>query len=134
MSPANRAVFLDRDGVLIEAVVKNGKPFPPDSWLKTRILPNVPAALEQLKEGGFLLIVITNQPDVARGEQKKEVVEHIHSGLRSQLPLDDIYVCYHDDSDQCDCRKPKTGMILEAAQRHSIDLPSSFVIGDRAKD
>ena len=130
----HRAIFLDRDGVLIETVMIDDKPHPPESWLKTRIYPDVPSSLKRFKTEGFLLIVISNQPDVARGKQTREGVENINSGLMSQLPLDDILVCYHDDADQCDCRKPKIGMILEAAQRFSIDLPSSFVIGDRDKD
>ena len=130
----NRAIFFDRDGVLIEPRVIDGKPYPPESWLKTRIYEDVSMVLEQFKAEGFYLIVISNQPDVARGTQTREAVENINSGLLSQLPLDDILVCYHDDSDQCDCRKPKTGMIVEAAQRYSLDLHSSFVVGDRAKD
>ncbi|MCI0412587.1 HAD family hydrolase [bacterium] len=129
-----RSIFLDRDGVINKALIKDGKPFSPPSPESVSIPEGVPTALRKLKEAGFLLIVITNQPDVARGKQTKDVVEQIHSMLRSQLPLDEIMVCYHDDEDHCGCRKPQPGMILQASRKYSIDLPSSFVIGDRWKD
>ena len=135
MSPGSRpAIFLDRDGVINEAVLKNNKPYPPASVKEIRIPSHVLPALEQLKRAGFLLIVITNQPDVARGTQTHEGVEAIHSFLRSHLPLDDIFSCYHDDADNCECRKPKPGLILQASKKYEIDLARSFVIGDRWKD
>jgi D-glycero-D-manno-heptose 1,7-bisphosphate phosphatase len=135
MTHANRrAVFLDRDGVINEAVVRNGKPYPPDSLKAVKIPQEVLPALNELKKAGFLLIVITNQPDVARGTQTRENVSAIHSFLMSQLPLDEILVCDHDDSDDCSCRKPKPGLILQASEKYGIDLSSSFVIGDRWKD
>jgi D-glycero-D-manno-heptose 1,7-bisphosphate phosphatase len=135
MSPGSRpAVFFDRDGVINEAVLRNGNPHPPASRAEIRILTEVFPALGDLKKAGFFLIVITNQPDVARGTQTKEEVEAIHSYLVSQLPIGDILVCYHDDRDDCPCRKPKPGLILQASAKHSIDLSSSFVIGDRWKD
>ena len=115
-----RAVFLDRDGVLLDGL--------------SRIPEDVPGALKELKEADFLLIVVTNQPDVARGTKMKEDIEITHSFLRKALPLDDIFVCYHDDGDNCSCRKPKPGMLLQAASRYSIDLSASFMIGDRQKD
>jgi len=128
------AVFLDRDGVLNRSVVRGGKPFPPASVEELEILPGVPEALTKLKESGFLLIGATNQPDVARGTQSREVVEKIHVARLSALPLDEILVCYHDDSDNCRCRKPQPGLLLEAAEKYSISLESSFMVGDRWKD
>lgn len=130
----NRAVFLDRDGVINRAIVENGNPHPPASLSELEILPGVLDALRALKQHGFLLIVATNQPDVARGTLKREIVDSINASLRASLPLDDIFVCYHDDQDQCDCRKPKPGLLFRAAAQYSIDLGSSFMIGDRWKD
>ncbi len=129
-----RAVFLDRDGVLNRAIVKNGKPYPPSSPEETEIPADVPAALQALKEAGFLLIGVTNQPDVARGKQVREVVESIHDSLLKTLPLDEILVCYHDDGDGCECRKPKPGLLYQAARRHGVDLAASFMVGDRWRD
>lgn len=129
-----RAVFLDRDGVLNRAIVRNGKPHPPANLDELTMLPGVPEALAELKSAGFLLMGVTNQPDVARGTQKREMVEAINSALLAVLPLEEIFVCYHDDGDGCDCRKPQPGLLLRSAQKYAIDLSSSFVIGDRWKD
>lgn len=129
-----RAVFLDRDGVLNHAFVRDGKPQPPSNLDELTVLPGVPEMLAALKEAGFLLIVATNQPDVARGLQTRAMVEAINDALRATLPLDDIYVCYHDDPDDCDCRKPRPGLLLRAAARYNIDLSASFMVGDRWKD
>jgi len=128
------AVFFDRDGVLNVAVVKAGKPYPPASLEDLRITPGAPAALDALVGAGFLLVGITNQPDVARGAQRREVVEAINRALLSALPLSDILVCYHDDPDDCACRKPRPGLLLEAADRYAIDLSRSFMVGDRWRD
>jgi D-sedoheptulose 7-phosphate isomerase len=128
------AVFLDRDGVINRAVVRDGKPFPPASVEELEILPQVASALLDLKAHGFALYVITNQPDVARGSQTREAIEAIHQALASALPIDDIFVCYHDDSDDCACRKPNPGLLLEAQRKHNIDLSRSFVVGDRWRD
>jgi D-glycero-D-manno-heptose 1,7-bisphosphate phosphatase len=129
-----RAVFLDRDGVVNQANVRNGKPYPPASVENLVILPGVDKALSFFKNAGLLVIVVTNQPDVAKGIQKREVVEAINNELKMQLPIDEIFVCYHDDSDDCDCRKPRPGMLLQAAQKYNIDLAGSFLVGDRWKD
>lgn len=129
-----RAVFFDRDGVLNEAVVREGKPYSPAGPEELRIARGAPDALRALKEAGFLLVVVTNQPDVARGRQRRSVVEAINARLRAALPLDAIYVCYHDDRDACPCRKPRPGLLLRAATEHAIDLPRSFMIGDRWRD
>ena len=128
------AVFLDRDGVINRAVVRDGKPFPPSGVKELELLPEVASSLHDLKAHGFALFVITNQPDVSRGTQTREAVEAIHQALASSLPIDDIFVCYHDDADDCACRKPNPGMLLEAQRKHNIDLSRSFVVGDRWRD
>jgi D-glycero-D-manno-heptose 1,7-bisphosphate phosphatase len=132
--PLKRAVFLDRDGVLNRALERDGKPYPPRNPEELEILPGVPEALALLKARGFLLIVVTNQPDVARGTLPRELLDAIHARLTAELPLDDIFICPHDDADACACRKPKPGLLLEAASKHGIDLASSFMVGDRWRD
>lgn len=128
------AVFLDRDGVVNRAIVRDGKPYPPANAKEMEILPDAYSALPLLKQAGFRLVVVTNQPDVARGRQSRDTVEEMHSALRAALPIDDFYVCYHDDSDHCDCRKPKPGLLLKAAAEHGLRLSDSFLIGDRWRD
>ncbi len=130
----NRAVFLDRDGVINRAVLRAGLPHPPQSVQDLEILPGVGDALTLLKSAGFKLVVITNQPDVARGTQTRAQVEAIHDLLLRTLPLDGVKVCYHDDADGCSCRKPSPGMILEAARDWEVDLARSYTVGDRWKD
>jgi len=129
-----KAVFLDRDGVLNRAVVKNGKPHPPANESELELTPGAKSVLQKLKDQGYKLLVVTNQPDVARGTTARETVEAIHRKLANELPIDDFFVCYHTDSDHCDCRKPKSGLLLEGARRHQIDLSSSFMVGDRWRD
>lgn len=128
------AVFLDRDGVLNRAVVRDGKPLPPASLDEVEILPGTASSLHDLKARGFDLYVITNQPDVTRGNRSREDIEAIHHHLASVLPIDGIFVCYHDDKDDCDCRKPRPGLILEAQRKHNIDLGRSYFVGDRWRD
>lgn len=128
------AVFLDRDGVLNRALVRDGKPFPPDGIHHLEIVPDAASALNALKSQGFPLYVVTNQPDVARGNLTRAEVEAMHQKLASALPVDDIFVCYHDDADHCACRKPSPGMLFEAARKHNIDLSRSFLVGDRWRD
>ena len=134
MSAPRRAVFLDRDGVLNEAVLRDGKPYSPAGLHELAIPADVPESLRALHDAGLLLIVITNQPDVARGLQTTAGVEAINAALRARLPLDDVFVCYHDDRDRCSCRKPQPGLLLQAAAAHRIDLTQSFMVGDRWRD
>lgn len=130
----NRAVFFDRDGVLNQVVLYEGKPYPPASVNDLIITSDAYIALEQLKLAGFLLIGVTNQPDVARGQTSKINVESINQQLLNELPLEEIRVCYHDDKDQCACRKPKPGLMEAAAKDFSIELNQSFMVGDRWRD
>ena len=134
MNSLRRAVFLDRDGVINRAIVRDGKPYPPASLADLEILPGVHEALQRLHDANYLLVVVTNQPDVARGSAKREDVEQINAFLSSQLPIDDFKTCYHDSGDKCNCRKPLPGGLLEAAQEHNIDLSKSFMVGDRWRD
>jgi D-glycero-D-manno-heptose 1,7-bisphosphate phosphatase len=127
-------VFLDRDGVLNRALVRDGKPLPPPGIEEFELLPGVASSLLDLKAQGFALFVITNQPDVARGTQTRAAVEAIHQMLTSSLPVDEIFVCYHDDADHCACRKPLPGLLFEAQRKHNIDLSRSFFVGDRWRD
>lgn len=134
MTKPARAVFLDRDGVLNRAFVDGGKSRSPRTLDEFELLPGVVEALHALKAAGVLLIVATNQPEVAQGLQRREVVEAMHARLREQLPLDGIKVCYEADEANCPCRKPKPGLLFEAAREHTIDLARSFVVGDRWRD
>lgn len=131
---SRRAVFLDRDGVLNRAIVTNGTPHPPATLAELEIVPDAFKALETLKAAGFVLIGVTNQPDVARGTQRREVVDAINDRLLAVLPLREILVCDHDDHDGCGCRKPQPGLLIQAAAKYGIDLSSSVIIGDRWKD
>ena len=128
------AVFVDRDGVLNAPCIVNGRPHPPSSVEALEIIPGAPEAIARLKEAGFTVVVVTNQPDVARGRQKREVVEAINAALAERIPVDSIRVCYHDDGDHCLCRKPKPGLLEMAAADMNVDLSSSFMVGDRWRD
>ncbi len=127
-------MFLDRDGVLNGGVVRAGKPHPTGAVSEVEILPGVPEACRDLAAAGLLLIGATNQPDVARGTQFREEVLRINRLLLRRLPLLEIRTCFHDDADACACRKPKPGLLLEAAREHDIDLARSFMVGDRWSD
>jgi len=131
-----RAVFLDRDGVINRALEHEAKPYPPRSLAEFEILPEVPSACAKLKAAGFLLVVVTNQPDVGRGTLPKEIVETIHTEMCRRLPIDRVEVCYHpgQSASDCDCRKPKPGMLLHAAKELGIDLAQSWMVGDRWRD
>jgi D-glycero-D-manno-heptose 1,7-bisphosphate phosphatase len=129
-----QAVFLDRDGVLNEAIVRAGKPYPPRDVSELKIVGDARGSLDRLKNDGFALIVVTNQPDVARGLARRDDVEAVNQALADALPLDAIEVCEHDDGQACDCRKPKPGLILRAAERLGVELSRSFMVGDRWRD
>ena len=125
------AVFLDRDGVLNEVVIRHDRPCSPESVDELVIVEDAAVHLAALKRAGYVLICVTNQPDVARGRQTRQRVEAINAVLRTQLPLDDLRVCWHDAGDACACRKPQPGMLLAAAADHGIDLTRSVMVGDR---
>jgi D-glycero-D-manno-heptose 1,7-bisphosphate phosphatase len=128
------AVFLDRDGVLNEAIIRDGRPYPPRGLGELLITRGALPALEALKREGFLLIVVTNQPDIARGAASRTDIDDINAQLSAVLPLDAVELCEHDDNAQCYCRKPKPGMLLRARDKFGIELSSSFMVGDRWRD
>ncbi len=128
------AVFLDRDGIINRAVVRDGKPYPPAQLDDLEILPGSVTSLSRLADFGYILIGVTNQPDVARGTQSREMVESFNALIQSRLPVREIFVCYHDNVDHCDCRKPKPGLILQATDKYELDLSNSWMVGDRWKD
>ncbi len=130
-----RAVFLDRDGVLNEPLVREGKPYAPLRLEDFQLIAGVAEPLRELKKKGFALIVVTNQPDVGRGIVPRETVEAMHQRLQETLPIDEVVACF-DDGYQVDSalRKPNPGMILEAAKRRGVSLRQSYVVGDRWKD
>lgn len=129
-----RAVFLDRDGVVNRNSVRGGRPYAPVKLAEFEILPGVPNAIHRLHDAGFLIIVVTNQPDVAVGKQSVETITQMHQFLLKLAPIDDIKICYHTDLDDCGCRKPKPGMLLAAARDHDIELARSYMVGDRWRD
>jgi D-glycero-D-manno-heptose 1,7-bisphosphate phosphatase len=127
------AVFLDRDGVIAESLRRPGEPVPPASVADVVIPDGVADALNSLRADGYVLVVITNQPDVARGTTTRETVDAINGYIGDALPIDAVYTCVHD-GDTCTCRKPRPGLLLDAARDRSLDLASSWLIGDRWVD
>lgn len=138
MSPsssfARKAVFLDRDGVLNRAVMKNGRPYPPASIEELELDSDAQHACADFRRAGFVLVLVTNQPDIARGKQDRKTVDGLNALVREQLQLDDVRICPHDDRDACTCRKPLPGMLVDAAADWGIDLANSFMVGDRWRD
>jgi len=128
------AVFLDRDGVISRPTIRERKPYPPRSLAELELLPGVQEALRALKSGGYCLVVVTNQPDIARGTARSAVVYRMNDWLKSVLPLDAVLMCAHDDDDQCQCRKPLPGLITQAARELGVDCTKSYMIGDRWRD
>lgn len=129
-----RAVFLDRDGVINANVERGGKPVAPTKIEEFRFLPGAEQAVRRIKEAGYMVVVCTNQPDVATGRISRATLEAMHSLVREKLKVEDIRTCFHTDEDACDCRKPKPGMLLAAAREHDIDLAASYMVGDRWRD
>ena len=130
----NRAVFIDRDGVINKPIMVNGIPTPPRNINELIFLPMVNEAALILKKKGFLLFVVTNQPDIARKKIDINDVDLINAKVKRELFVDDIYTCVHDDDQNCFCRKPKPGALLFLAKKYDINLKRSFMIGDRWRD
>ena len=128
-----KAIFLDRDGVLVKAPKVNNRPTSIKELRKIITFKGLRKILKVLKKK-YILIMITNQPDVSRNKTKKKDVKKINEYLKSFFYLRDVFVCYHDNKDKCDCIKPKPGMMLKAKKKWNIDLKNSFLIGDRYKD
>ena len=129
-----KAVFLDRDGVINKAFINDGLPKSPNSLNELKILPGVKESILRLKELDFICLVVTNQPDVPRGKINKNIVVEMNNFLKKEIELDDIFVCYHDDKDNCNCRKPKPGLLLQARKKWNVDFKKSFIVGDRWRD
>ncbi len=129
-----KAVFFDRDGVINKPVIRQGQLYSPRKLEEFTLIEGVVECLLRLRLAGWLNIVVTNQPDIARGAVSTQVLNVINRHIKDVLAVDDIIVCPHDDTDNCDCRKPKPGMLLKAAQKWEIDLNKSFMIGDQWKD
>jgi D-glycero-D-manno-heptose 1,7-bisphosphate phosphatase len=130
----NRAVFLDRDGVINRSILVNGVPKPPLTIEDVEILEGAVYAIKILKAHGFIPVVITNQPDVARGKVSRLQVEVINRYLAAATSISYFYSCFHDDIDGCSCRKPAPGLINTAAADLDIDIPNSYLVGDRWRD
>jgi D-glycero-D-manno-heptose 1,7-bisphosphate phosphatase len=130
----NKAIFIDRDGVINQLVSRDGGMYSPRLVTDFQIFPSVPNAIKQIGGDGYLVVVVTNQPDISRGLLKPNVLDEMHQLLRAVCQVDAIYVCPHDNSDNCLCRKPLPGMLLQATTDLSIDLNNSWMIGDRATD
>ena len=129
-----RAVFLDRDGVIAVPELRDGRSFAARTLAEFRLYPEASPSLHKLKRAGFILAVVTNQPDVGHGVIQRCEVDKMHAIIARELPVDLIKVCFHRQSDGCRCRKPKPGMLIEAAEELGIDLAQSFMVGDRASD
>ena len=114
--------------------MRGGKPYAPRRLRDFRLLPGVPKAVAALKRAGFLVVVVTNQPDIGHGLVQASVVEAMHARLRARVAVDDIRVCPHRQDEGCACRKPKPGMLIAAARRWNIDLRRSYMVGDRDGD
>ena len=136
--PLLPAVFLDRDGTLNRQIIREGRPYPPATLEEFRLYEGVAQCCEQLKAAGFVLVVVTNQPDVGRGTQDRQIVESMHRHLQSLIPsIDLIQVCYHGGENHgqpCACRKPRPGMLISAAAHLGLDLSQSWMVGDRWRD
>ena len=133
-SSARAAVFLDRDGVIVRGVLRDGKSYAPRRLEDFRLLPGARDAVQRLHQAGFVLIIVTNQPDIGNGDVDPSIVAEMHDRLRRALPIDAIEMCPHRQVDDCDCRKPKAGMLKAGGQRYGIDFTCSFMVGDRCSD
>ena len=130
----NKAIFLDRDGVINRGFVVNGKSYAPRRIEDFKLLPYVKESIKKLINNGFLIIIVTNQPDISNGLLSLDVLHLMHNKLRKKLAVTDIYFCPHSKNENCECRKPKPGMIVAAAKKYKINFSKSFLVGDRASD
>ena len=134
MTGGRRAVFLDRDGVLNKLVSRDGGFYSPRRAADFELFPWTVESLRILHENGWLLVVVTNQPDIARGHMSIDELQSMHDVLRAATPVDSIRVCPHDGTASCTCRKPQPGLFLRAIDELGIDESTSWTIGDRASD
>ena len=130
----NRAVFLDRDGVINLPTYRDGRAFAPTRFTDFQFMPGIRELVEKVRNAGFRIVVVTNQPDVVNGKMSLETLQEMHDLIRNELRVDDVRVCLHVDGDDCGCRKPKDGMLRAAAGQFDVDLSHSFIIGDTWRD
>jgi D-glycero-D-manno-heptose 1,7-bisphosphate phosphatase len=129
-----KAVFFDRDGVLVPSDIRGGRPYAKADLDADSIFPEAISLAADLKSAGYFIVVATNQPDVGSGKVTRIAVEKFHAILATVMAIDAIEVCYHVDADRCACRKPLPGMLLHAASKFGINLSQSFMVGDRWRD
>lgn len=131
---ATKAIFLDRDGVINNPVISEGKPYAILRIGQIHVIDGIKELIERWHIEGYFVFMVSNQPDIANHIVSQSKVNKINNYLKSQVLLDDIFVCPHNDADKCNCRKPKTGLFLQANEKYEIDFSQSYVIGDRWKD
>jgi D-glycero-D-manno-heptose 1,7-bisphosphate phosphatase len=129
-----RAVFIERDAILNEVRSGPKQQISPLTLEEFKINPAAKEPLLKLKASGFVLIATTNQPGLSRGYQSRRELDRMHDILRRTFPLDDILLCPHDETDHCPCRKPRPGLLIEAAFKWHLNLDHSFVISDKWQD
>ena len=129
-----KAIFLDRDGIINKAIIKNKKPYPPTKLSEVEPILEINNFIYSWKAKGYLIIIVTNQPDVSRGTLDKNIADQINEHLSYVINFDDIFVCYHGNDNECDCRKPKIGLFMQAKEKYDIDLSKSWMVGDRWRD
>ena len=130
----NKAVFLDRDGVLVKSFVKDRKAYAPTRFKDFKIYKYSFKCIQKLNSLGFKTIVVTNQPDVEKKIISKKTLSKMHALLKKKIKVKNIYTCIHSSKKNCECRKPKSGMLIKAAKLNKIDLKKSYMIGDRFSD
>lgn len=129
-----KAIFWDRDGVINEVTVLDGKPYSPRKFADFKLTEEIVNCLKKTKELKYKNIVVTNQPDINRGLMSIDELNKMHDLLIKELSIDEVNVCPHDNKDGCNCRKPAPGLIINSATKNNIDLSKSYVIGDTMRD
>ena len=134
MVKKKKIAFFDRDGVLNKTLIKQRKPIAPRNINEFKINLQAKEIISYLKSNDYIVIVVTNQPDIGNGLVEKKVVYQMNQRLKSNLLIDDIFVCFHSQKDNCNCRKPRTGLFEKALKKYNVDKAKSFIIGDRFSD
>jgi D-glycero-D-manno-heptose 1,7-bisphosphate phosphatase len=130
----NKAIFFDRDGVLNKLIYRDGGFYSPQKFSQFKIEKEAMKVTKTTKSLGFLNLVVSNQPDISRQKMNEADLGRMTNLLKKELTIDDVFYCKHDDIDNCKCRKPSSGLIIEASKKWNIDLKNSFLIGDNWKD